>query len=181
MATRRKPDKGTFLSIDPGLKGCGMAYWVDGTLTWCGVARFRKSKGPRQWVLMAEEVVRVYNRVAGQDSHVDYLAIERMETRKTGTKANSKRVHDDLFQLTYVSGAIYALLSWDYAFDIRPSWTRGRTKDVNYGISKKQLDAATGDEYDVLVDGVESAVVKHKYEVSDAVAIGLYCLRRFPR
>lgn len=173
-----KPDKGLFVAIDPGLKGCGVAIFRDGTLTWCGCARFRKSSGPRQWVSMAEEVVNVVEREAGTTT-IFSLAIERMETRRKGKKSGSSKIHDDLFQLTHVAGAIFALLDWERAFSVRPSnWTKS-PKHVNYEKAKTILDNEGAGEYDVLVEGVNSTIKKHMYEVSDAACIGLFCLRRF--
>lgn len=153
------------VAIDPGLRAAGVARFEDELLVACDCVREDYGEGPTQWTAMAAAV----SEWIGDD--VDELAIEYMVTRP-----DRSDVHDDLIQLSQVSGGIYALVGAETTVAVPPSnWTKNRPKRVNHRRVRKRLNEA---ETAVLEHALAGVYKTNRKEVLDAVGIGLYLLDR---
>lgn len=94
------------LSIDPGLRACGVALWsdtVDGELVWARALRGPKDgRGPALWAAYGRLVRDLFEDV----DPWGHLVIETMKQY-----VNGKADPDDLLELQGVSGAIVGVLS----------------------------------------------------------------------
>jgi hypothetical protein len=89
------------LSVDPGLRGCGFAWWEGSDLRYAGYAegiRDAKIKGPPAWLAVAQSVL------VDPPGHLDRLAVETMRVY-TGGKADPA----DLLELQGVAGCLVGL------------------------------------------------------------------------
>lgn len=160
----------SLVSIDPGLRVCGVAAFEDKLLTRCGTARWDKGSGPEQWVGMAAAV----SCLLGDSWRIDpeTLAIEKMVTRRGRSDA-----HSALIELSQVSGAIYALVSASEPVAVAPQdWTKGRPKRINHRRVRYRLSKQ---ETRILDEALEDTKRENQKEVLDAVCIGLHVLGRW--
>jgi hypothetical protein len=159
-------DAGVVLALDPGLRACGWAVFDELNLVMCGCARTKgTATGPEQWRLMANATMEVV------PHDIDGLAVEYMQTRKGMSAA-----HDNLIQLTWVSGLLAGYLDTELLAVPANDWTGGRKKEANHPVIESFLDAA---EMVVLRKGMASTIKGHHKEVLDAVGIGLWAVGRF--
>jgi hypothetical protein len=157
----------TVLALDPGLRACGWAVFEELRLVTCGCARTKGSAtGPEQWRKMAVEMHK-----ASLCCTPDGLAVEYMQTRKGMSAA-----HDNLIQLTWVSGLLAGYLDTELLAVPANDWTGGRKKEANHPVIESFLDAS---ELAVLRKGMASTIKGHHKEVLDAVGIGLWAVGRF--
>lgn len=162
------------ISVDPGKEACGMAMFVDGKLTECGLARFRRGGATfqrrgmsRAMVEQAESWARPY---IASGAHVT-LVIERMVTRKEKPGA-----HNDLITLSLIAGGLWAWDGWDRGVDARPGvWSGKRPKEVNHARARRTLD---DNEILALEAGLKTGPRWNQKETLDAVSIGLWHLKR---
>lgn len=153
------------VSWDPGLRESGAAVFVNGELSEVfAVYADTQDDGPRQWVAMANAV---YTRCNG----CDVFAFEQMQTRR-GYEAS----HDNLVELSIISGMAAGMMRCTVAAVPANTWTRGRKKKVNAKLVRHQLDEAEEAVLDAAIDATKKT--NHK-ELYDAVGIGLYQLRRW--
>lgn len=161
----------TLVSIDPGLRECGVATFKDGTLVDAWLARCNLDNGPKQWVAMAQTVL----------DHVDLhdcdeLVIEYMQTRR-----GRRDAHDALIQLSLVSGGIYCLVDEKNLGNVKlvhapaNTWTGRRPKKVNHNRVWSRLGLT---EVATLEEGLTKTPKKNHKELLDAVGIGLWHLKR---
>lgn len=160
------PEETRLVAIDPGLRECGVAEFLDGELTRCDAIVCHHGEGPVQWVATADALAEWIG-----DVIVDELAIEYMVTRR-----GRRDAHDALIQLSQVSGATYSMVRADASSAIKPAeWTKSRPKKVNHRRVRKRLD---DDETAALTAGLKRAPKANAKEVLDAVGIGLFVLNR---
>ncbi len=156
-----------FFAVDPGLRSCGLAMFVDRQLVATCLVEHRNGNGPSQWVGMAAAVdERIRELAGGRLNPTDEVVIEYMQTRRGKRKA-----HDALIQLSQVSGAIYALTGRNGAHAPANVWTGGRKKQKNHPRIKRRLKTA---EKKVLKEALLGTPKGSWKELLDAVGIGLW-------
>jgi hypothetical protein len=171
------------VSIDPGLRIMGVAYWEDSRLEAAALlsgaedTNIRDLEASRemassfdQWLLGVTDADTMQDLYA-YDGEIAY---EKMK-HYSGNAKKSVRV-DDLFQLVGVS---HACLSPYRQADIEPhlpgTWTSGRPKSARHAHSRNRLDE---EESDTLVHTERKLKDSDVEHVLDAVGIGLYHLKR---
>ena len=158
------------VSVDPGLNGCGVAVWLDNTLSWAG---YIKNPGalPTDMVRQVEPVMGKlpWSLKLGTENPVD-LAIELPQVY---TVSKSKGDPNDLINLAVVVGAF--LERWS---------TRGRQHVYSPGRWKGQVPKL------IMVERIQKRLRPDEtasvdlpakslaHNVWDAVGIGLYHLDR---
>lgn len=161
------------LSIDPGLRGCGVALWApDGELAAAAyVAGDKTAKDAAAWVTMAYAVHEWADHACGADL-VDELVCE---FPKVYTLGKSKGDPEDLLQLAAVVGCIVGKFPGTVRRVYRPSEWKGQTpKDIT---TARTQAALTGEERArIKLPGKSLA-----HNVHDAIGIGLRHLRAVRR
>ena len=153
------------LAWDPGLRESGAALFEDGKLTECMALYADTGRtGSSQWVAMANVVARRFK-------GVDRFVFETMSTRK-GMEAS----HGNLIELSIISGLTAGLLRASVGAVPANTWTKGRKKHQNAAIAKELLDA---EELAVLESALALTLKANHKEITDAVGIGLYTLKRW--
>jgi hypothetical protein len=162
---------GRVFAVDPGLRQAGLAFFDGGLLVGAEVVVHKNGDGPHQWLGMGAAVAAAIAEYAGRRRPTDELVIEYMQTRRGKTAA-----HDDLIQLSQVSGVIYALGGPPQLFHAPANtWTSGYTKEKNHPRIRRRLSA---DELATLDDALAGFPPGSWKEIMDAVGIGLWHLRR---
>ena len=151
------------VSIDPGLRGCGLAYWnEDGGLLSVAYVRnpVKIGNGPAAWM--------GYERTVGSwyTGLTDHFLSEIPQVYRAGA---SKGDPDDLIQLAGVVGVFSALFSATTYTGVKPREWKGQVpKDVHHARLVKTL---TPEEL-TMVEA--SAPPSLRHNVLDAVGIGRY-------
>jgi hypothetical protein len=149
------------VSLDPGLRGCGVAWWhASGNLTHVAYLRnpVKKCDGPA--ALMGYDSVVLY------DNRPDYFISEVPQVYRAGA---SKGDPDDLIQLAGVVGVFSALFSATTYTGVKPREWKGQVpKDVHHARLVKTLTP----EDLAMVEAAAPPSLRHN--VLDAVGIGRY-------
>lgn len=156
-----------FVAIDPGLRGCGVAWFRDGRLKEAAYveSRERTARGADCFVGMADAV---HEWRLNQDCEYHYTVIELPQVYQS---KHQKGDQDDLVQLAGVVGAI-CQTSGDSVETVRPrEWKGTIAKEVMTRRIESRLDE---DEKAAIVRW--SAALDHN--ILDAVGIGLWYLGR---
>lgn len=105
MSTTRCP--GWLLTVDPGLRACGVALWRDGELqSACAVRGVVEGRGPEAWRTLASGIgVWVEARV--EEGEQGVVLVETMKVYAQGRADPA-----DLVELAGVSGAVVGRLGW---------------------------------------------------------------------
>lgn len=158
----------TTLVIDPGARGCGLAYFKGPTLTYANFIANPETEGsgPRSWFALADAV---YADMKERSYRVDVYVCELMQIYfRPGKGANP----NDLLELAAVSAAIGASFPVKEAYGYYPrSWTGTSPKSVRQPRILAQLSDVER----------ESILEKRKTFLDhavDAIGIGLYHLER---
>lgn len=158
-----------FVSIDPGLRKAGIAWWTAGKLTKVSYSWADVGEGPDQILASASAIVGEFPPCV----MLEGLVVEKMEFRSTRTDAVG-----DILDVQSVVGALMAkvdprLVKIEFAL---PSvWTGKRKKEVNHPRILSRLDEA---ERAAVEHALASSPAMVAGEILDAVGIGLYHLRR---
>ena len=156
------------VSLDPGLRGCGVAWWnVYGDLRHVAYVRNpeKTGDGPRAWT--------GYERVSLWDKRTDYFVSEVPQVYRAGA---SKGDPDDLLQLAGVVGVFSVLVTADVRIGVKPREWKGQVpKDVHHARLVKTL---TPEEM-AMVERAAPPSLRHN--VLDAVGIGRYFFRTHRR
>jgi hypothetical protein len=162
------------LSIDPGIRGVGLAMWRDGKLESALYLPnpMKDGNGPVEAAAMARAVYDKYK--------CDVLVLEYPRTY--GGRA-SRGTTDSLFPLAAVDGALAALFcDRKVVYYLPQQWKNGTEKPETtkepYVIEHKVRTRLDKDELGRIVWGNN---VKHTWDVSDSIGLGLYYLDRFER
>lgn len=161
---------GRVFAVDPGLRSCGLALFDGGELVGAELVVHRNGNGPSQWRGMGEAVSDAIRELGGRRRPTDELVIEYMQTRRGRSDA-----HDDLIQLSQVSGVIYALGPRQIYHAPANTWTKGHTKEKNHPRIKRRLSNL---EQATLEECLSCFPAGSWKEIIDAVGIGLWHLRR---
>ena len=150
------------LALDPGLRGCGLAYFdANGVLLHAKYLKnpVKKGGGPEAWLGFVEAMpVDLWR--------VEHFVSEYPQVYRAGA---SKGDPDDLLQLASVVAVFTAnVVAKDY-LAVRPREWKGQVpKDVHHARLVKALD----DHEKLIVE--ESAPPSLRHNVLDAVGIGKY-------
>ena len=149
------------VSLDPGLRGCGVAWWAeDGSLLFVDYLRnpVKKGDGPGAWM--------GYGGCHIRDTDPDYFISEVPQVYRAGA---SKGDPDDLIQLAGVVGVFSSIFRATTHFGVKPREWKGQVpKDVHHARLVKTL---TPEEM-AMVEA--SAPPSLRHNVLDAVGIGRY-------
>lgn len=98
---------GLLLSVDPGLRACGVALWRDGELLRaCAIRGGTEGRGPDVWRSLAASVVN-WVEAGLADGESGVVLVETMKVYAQGRADPA-----DLVELAGVSGAIVGRLGW---------------------------------------------------------------------
>jgi hypothetical protein len=149
------------VSLDPGLRGCGVAWWhANGSLAHVAYLRnpVKKGDGPGAWM--------GYDSVVLYDNRPDYFISEVPQVYRAGA---SKGDPDDLIQLAGVVGVFAQAFRATTHFGVKPREWKGQVpKDVHHARLVKTL---TPEEL-AMVEAAAPPSLRHN--VLDAVGIGRY-------
>lgn len=159
------------LAVDPGLRGCGFAHFVDGELKHAAyvVSPERTARGGRAWAAMAGEIAKCALEWIQPDTT---LVVEYpVQYERSGG------ARDDISELTGVCGAIVGALTWCHGgigiYTPRPADWKGQTPKV---VHQKRIWSKLSDDEACRV--VDDGAMTHN--TVDAVGIGLWYLGRLP-
>lgn len=159
-------------TLDPGLRGCGIAYFGDdGTLLHAKYLKnpVKKGGGPEAWLGFMDEL-QEQNTQGKLPLVVQTFVSEYPQVYRAGT---SKGDPDDLLQLASVVATFASnIVAKDY-LAVRPrEWKGTVPKDVHHARVLKALD----DHEKLIVEA--SAPPSLRHNVFDAVGIGLWWLKK---
>lgn len=170
----------TMLSIDPGTKTCGVAWWRNGHLLGATVAiNPLEGCGPRECAAIALEIKRWWS-LEYLDPHVLALEIPQIYQRAAG---KSKGDPNKIMPLFGVGTALAALFPFaEVRFGTPHDWKGGvkKPKSVKepYAIKARVLERLSDVERNQIAWPTNG---RHCWDVVDAVGIGLHHLGRFER
>lgn len=174
--------KSALLSVDPGIRGCGCAFFVDSVLAACAnvINPTKSGGGPRECAMMARAVTDWWGREAGAAdcAVLSEIAVEWPQVYQRG---GGRTVGDpnDLLPLAGVDAAIAALFSGTTVKHYLPrEWKGGVEKEVTADRVRVRLMSS---ETVALGDGLKKVTASLGHNVFDGVAIGLKHLGRFER
>ncbi len=149
------------VSLDPGLRGCGVAWWrVDGSLAHVAYVRnpVKIGNGPAAWMGYASGHI--------PDTDPEHFISEVPQVYRAGS---SKGDPDDLIQLAGVVGVFSAIFSATTYWGVKPREWKGQVpKDVHHARLVKTLSEAE-------LKMVEAAAPPSlRHNVLDAVGLGRY-------
>lgn len=150
------------LSVDPGLRGCGVALWGDGALVGAGYVRGPTAgRGPAAWVEMARCVAEWVGRDGAR------LVVEYPQVY---VRARSKGDPNDLIQLAGVVGAISARFpAWPVGY-LPAQWKGQLSKEICWARAERDLEVHE-------LNRVKWPAKSLRHNVEDALALGLYHLK----
>ena len=162
------------VSLDPGIRHCGLALFVNRKLVKAGLARNPEAslRGPPAWMTMANSVEEMLTPWLTELGFVGgdevFLAAEIPQVYRGPTKADP----DDLMQLTGVVGAVTGLVS--HAIGYFPfAWKKNIPKGIHQTRLRRRLDAKET----AVLEGADCPP-SLLHNVIDAVGIGLHHLLR---
>jgi hypothetical protein len=182
-------DTNRLLAIDPGTRGCGAAFFVDGSL--CVAAYVpnpvKKGSGPGECARMAQAVVDWCATWPSNVYVVDALALEIPQIYSRG---KSKGDPNNIMPLFGVVSAIAALhpmatVEWE-----RPRGWKGNTPKpdsakAKYVIKERVIERLSERELDLVawpsLNKNTDVARKQDFDVADACGIGMHILGRFER
>jgi len=172
----------TLLSIDPGIRGVGVALWAEGKLTAAAYVAntLKDGSGPRECATAAQAVIDWHFK-SGKASP-DMLAVEIPQIYQRGS-GKTKGDPNNLLPVFGVDAALAALLpNAHIMYGVPHEWKGGtqkpKTTSESYVIEGRVRLRLSDNE---LATIVWPNNVKHTWDVTDAIGIGLYHLRRFER
>lgn len=153
------------LAVDPGKKHNGWALFEEGELLMLGLTRGRDAYATAK---------AVRDTVASLGMDVNVLVIESQEIYRGPNRKNP----NDMLEVAFASGCLAGMIPHQELVRPLPRvWTKGQKKEIRHA---RLLDAARSP----MTDWEMSAVLNYKapktlkHNVIDAVALGLYALKR---
>lgn len=162
------------VTIDPGLRGTGVAIWLDGKLVNAAYVESaeQKRRGPVAWVAMAAAVEdHVWEHMDNEEEDCAHELV--MEVPQIYGPEISKADPDDLLQLAGVDGAIARALRFGCpVVGYRPREWKGQTpKAIHNRRVENALSLAE-------LDTFQRCPSHLRHNILDAVGIGLFHLGR---
>lgn len=154
------------LAVDPGVRGCGIAYFRGPTLHFATYLRnpVEKGNGPTAWFGMADAVYFHFKELG--------YAVETFVLEVPQVYRVSKGDPNDLIDLAGVGGAIGASFPLKRAIGYKPrEWKGTIKKEIHHPRILAQLSPA---ELECIAEKRKTYV----HNVTDAIGIGLFFLER---
>lgn len=164
------------LSLDPGIRGCGVAIFSDGLLSQAAYVcnPCLEGSGAAEAASMASWVQGFFSNWKVDEIAVEWPRIYASRIREGSSKADP----NDLLALTGVGAALVALLAPARATSYVPSdWKGQLTKEATEARIRSRFHQY---ELEIAVRGAEAARSK-AHNMFDAIGIGLHHLGRFER
>lgn len=159
----------TLLAIDPGKTAHGWALFEDGLLKDCGLVRHRDSVALAR--LLDKELKDKYW-VSGFDT----LVIEDQEIYRRPGKGNKNP--NDMLAVAFSSGCVAQQFSHlPLTRPLPRVWTKGQKKEIRHARLLDPLRSPMSDDELAMVLAFKAPKTL-KHNVIDAVALGLYALKR---
>ena len=181
-----KSEMKTILSIDPGIRGCGVATYVDGKLYSCAYVKSptKTGHGPRESERVATAVLRWWWDVWGYCSKLDILVLEYPQIYQRGENRTKGDPNVCVLPLVGVVCALAALFPESEVVAVQPSaWKGGVPKEDERGdnvVLGRLRERLSPEELVVLERGLkEAGALGHN--VVDGVSLGAWSLGRFKR
>lgn len=157
----------TLLAIDPGLRGCGLAYFVEAELVHANyyLNPVRKGGGPEAWFGLGESIFFDFKE---RGFRVDHYVVEVPQVYRNFTRGDP----NDLVEIAAVGAAIGATFPIKKAVGYRPREWKGQIKkEIHHPRILGQLSPAE-----------QANIHEHRktlrHNVIDAIGLGLYYLER---
>lgn len=154
----------TLVSVDPGLRVCGVAVFTDGVLTRALLVKNpeQRLRGPVAWLAMAEAV-------SVEVKGCDELVVEVPQVYGAGKQKGDP---NDLIQVAGVGAWVGSALNPKQATGYLPREWKGQVpKEVHNARIEKKLTTQELSVFDPCPPSL-------RHNVLDAVGLGLYHLRR---
>lgn len=165
------------VAIDPGLRGCGVAVFQGEILVWAGYVKSpnKIDRGPKAWLEMAIEVESELRGLAPGlfDDGGTMTAALVVEVPQVYRGAQQKGDPDDLLQLVGVEAWVAGLLRATRVVGYRPREWGGQTPK---NIKNARVEGELEDEEKARIQKCPASL---RHNVLDAIAIGLFQIRRF--
>lgn len=166
------------LSIDPGIRGCGAAVWLDGRLVACAyVPNPAKKGGDMPEVRSMADAV--YEWARGQINHTETFAevvVEFPQVYFGAGKVKKGADTNDLLTLAAVDGAIATRFPLASVGSYKPAeWKRQMNESVTTARVESRLDSVESAVY----ERAKSKAKSLAHNMVDAVGVGLKHLGRF--
>ena len=161
------------VSVDPGLRHCGVAIWKDGELAGALLSRNqeKKARGAVCWVGMASEVYNDVTSVLSQPSfggEIDALVIEYPQVYATRFQKGDQM---DLIELAAVAGAVQAeFVGVNERVSYLPKDWKGQ---VPKEIHNARVEAKLSDAEKRRIQALPASL---RHNVIDGIGIGLFFL-----
>lgn len=173
----------TMLSLDPGTRTCGVAWWQDGQLLGASVIHNPlevEQAGPRECAAMAKKIGEWWKMNGWRDPATLALEIPQIYQRAAG---KSKGNPNKIMPLYGVATALAVLFPRaDVRFGTPHDWKGGvkKPKSVKelYAIQPRVLERLAESEKRWIAWPTNG---RHCWDLIDAVGIGLHHLGRFER
>ncbi len=164
----------TTVSIDAGLRGCGVGVFTGSELTRALYVPNpeRTARGTKAWRAMAMAVVAALT-LSGA---LGTLVVERMETYGPRHQKGSQA---DLHELTGVTGALAYALPAVTNVDYLPKQWKGQVpKEIHHERARRVLSELEGQ---LLAQRLASIPTSYRHNAMDAVALALFAAGRLGR
>lgn len=157
------------LSIDPGARGCGCAWWVEGTLLhalYVASGAAEREVGPAGWVAAVAAVEAASSEVLG-GLRPDGVIVEQMQVYTRG-KGDPR----DLLSLAAIGGGLFCAFSDARPIGLLPSVWKGQVPRLVMGnrIEKRLRDLGWWERVRVPKQKT------HLNDVLHGVGLGLFCV-----
>lgn len=162
------------VAVDPGLRGCGVAVFYAGLLTWASYVRSpeKTKRGGAAWIAMGGAVAEALGRKLGPINYPGSVGYVEYPQQYDGAGHTADR--GDISELTAVAGGL-ALVLRGYCAEVRtpkPREWKGQTpKEIHVARTARKLSAAE-------MATLEPCPESLRHNVLDAVGIGLWALGR---
>lgn len=164
------------VSVDPGLRGCGVAVFKGTELIWASYIRSlnKEDRGPKAWYAMAMEVEDVL-RGQFKDLFIEGGLMDAafvFEVPQIYRGAQLKGDPDDLLQLVGVEAWVAGLLRACRVVGYRPREWKGQVpKDVHV----RRIENTLTDEEKACMQKCPASL---RHNMLDGIGIGLFHVRR---
>lgn len=160
-----------WVSLDPGLRHCGVAVWRGTGLVWAGLVKGAPTgRGPQAWATMADEVFGAVYQARLPDFYVGGIVTEYPQVYRHGPGDPA-----DLIELAGVVGAVVAGLSESPPVHITGylprDWKGQVPKDVMCARIMSKLTPAD-------LAAIQPCAPSLLHNVQDAIGIGLFHLQK---